>query len=416
MATGLRNALGAGVALVMALAIVASAGPARADNPSCSPQDVWNDFSNAWASAPTCAAACGTGVGCFAAVAIAEGLAAAKAGGGSGASQFCGDVQSAQNTLSNAGAIVSDLGQVGVPQSLLQTVTDALGAVADPLAAAQCACDETNAIASLADAVGSCIEAGVCAGVQAFGGACGCTQPPTTTQISCPPILETCSNWAYQSQVDQCIANPNDNDPVCQCYNASLGTGYASPPIVQINTPGGTEVIQGDLSCGNSWACFCPSPMTVQSTCDAVRDINCSFTVYYCACPGGTHPDSSGKLVCLCDTNNQPANFTNYGHSFEPMCPPCATGQVQVNGNCVGACAQSQVRTPDGSCCDPNQVTYCGQCCPAGMTPHRRGTQCGFFSTTAPRKQDAGAPRRWRWLWSACSPLGQMRSSSMSDQ
>jgi hypothetical protein len=141
MATGLRNALGAGVALVMALAIVASAGPARADNPSCSPQDVWNDFSNAWASAPTCAAACGTGVGCFAAVAIAEGLAAAKAGGGSGASQFCGDVQSAQNTLSNAGAIVSDLGQVGVPQSLLQTVTDALGAVADPLAAAQCACE-----------------------------------------------------------------------------------------------------------------------------------------------------------------------------------------------------------------------------------------------------------------------------------
>jgi hypothetical protein len=96
MPTGLRNALGAGVALLTALAIFGSATPTRADNASCSPQDVWNDFSNAWASVPTCAAACESGVGCFAAVAIAEGLAAAKAGdlaarfGGSAMSKSAG--------------------------------------------------------------------------------------------------------------------------------------------------------------------------------------------------------------------------------------------------------------------------------------------------------------------------------------
>ena len=50
MPTGLRNALGAGVALLTALAIFGSATPTRADNASRSPQDVWNDFSNAWAS------------------------------------------------------------------------------------------------------------------------------------------------------------------------------------------------------------------------------------------------------------------------------------------------------------------------------------------------------------------------------
>ena len=361
-----RNALGVGVALLAAL--VVSAAPTRADNISCNPQDVWNDFSNAWSSVPTCAAACASGVGCFAAVAIAEGLAAAKAGGGEGASQFCSGVQNAQTAVYDVGTITGDLQQAGVPQSLLQTVTDALGSVADPLAAAQCACDETNAISSLADAVGSCIEAGVCVGVEAFGGACGCTQPPTTVPANCAPILGGCGTWFYDVN---CNDPKNYNDQLCQCEQAGIvvSSSGTSPPIVQINTPGGTEIIQGDLSCGTSWSCFCPTPMMLQQTCDGAEDPFCNnnINLYYCACPKQTHADPSGKFACLCDSSNQPANFAH--DSFQPMCPPCPTGQVTWEGQCVAACAQSDVRTPDGTCCDPNKVTYCGQCCPTGMTP-----------------------------------------------
>jgi hypothetical protein len=372
MAAGRRIARVLSVALITATSVIASAAPTQADNISCNPQDVWNDFSNAWSSVPTCAAACASGLGCFAAVVIAEGLAAAQAGNQPGASQFCGAVQNAQNAVDKATTIVGDLEQAGVPQSLLQSITDALGAVADPLAAAECACDETNAIASLANAVGSCIEAGVCYGVEAFGGQCGCTQPPTTVQGSCPPILAGCSNWVYQSQLTGCYDqnSPNYNSVACFCERAEFVTiagDGTSPPLVQINTPSGTEILQGDLSCGTSWACFCPAPMTVKWTCDAIQDPTCSngYQVWYCACPSGTTPDPSGKTACVCP-NGQPANLAQ--NSFLPMCG-CAPGQTDWHGQCVPACATNNVRTPDGNCCDPDQVTYCGQCCPSGSTP-----------------------------------------------
>lgn len=372
MAIGRHIARVDGVALITAMAVIASAAPAHADNISCNPQDVWNDFSNAWSSVPTCAAACASGLGCFAAVVIAEGLAAAQAGNQPGASQFCGEVQNAQNAVDKATTIIGDLQQAGVPQSVLQSLTDALGSVADPLAAAECACDETSAIASLANAVGSCIEAGVCAGVEALGGACGCTQPPTTVQGSCPPILAGCNNWVYESQLTGCYDqnSPTYNSVACFCERAEFVTisgDSTSPPLVQINTPSGTEIIQGNLSCGTSWSCFCPAPMTVKWTCDAIQDPNCEngYQVWYCACPEGTSPDPSGKVACVCP-NGQPANLAQ--NSFLPMCG-CPPGQTNWNGQCVAACAKNDVRTPDGSCCDPNKATYCGQCCPPGMTP-----------------------------------------------
>lgn len=379
MATGRRIARGTGVALVVATAMFVSAGSTRADNISCNPQDVWNDFSNAWSSVPTCAAACASGIGCFAAVVIAEGLAAAQVGGGQGASQFCSQVQNVQNAVDKAATIIGDLQQAGVPQSLLQSVTDALGSVADPLAAAECACDETNAISSLATAVGSCIEAGVCYGVEAFGGACGCTQPPTTVQGSCPPILAGCNNWVYDSQLVGCYDqnSSNYNSVACFCERAEFVTiagDGTSPPLVQINTPGGSEILQGDLSCGTSWACSCPAPMTVQSTCDAIQDPNCEngYQVWYCACPDGTKPDPSGKMACVCP-DGQPANLAQ--NSFLPMCG-CPTGQTNWHGQCVAACTKSEVRTPDGTCCNPDKVTFCGQCCPNGSTPNLTNGTC----------------------------------------
>ncbi|HEY2532546.1 MAG TPA: hypothetical protein VGJ20_32205 [Xanthobacteraceae bacterium] len=367
---GWRNGLGVGAALLAAVAFAPNVS-VRADNISCDPQDLWNDLSNAWQDTATCAAACADGVGCAAAFLLIEAIATAKAGGDQSAvDTFCTDVQNAAN---DAATVVGDLRSIGVPDSVVQTVSSALNSVSSPLAAAQCACDEVSDLGSLIDDTASCIEAGVCLGTELFGGACGCTQPPTTVAANCSPNLANCGHWFYD---EDCNDPKNYNDQLCQCERAGVvvTSSGTSPPIVKINTPGGTEVIQGDLSCGTSWSCFCPAPMTLQSVCDGAQDYTCptgvnNINILYCACPDGTHPDPTGKFACLCNTSNQPANFTNFGHSFEPMCPPCPTGQVQWNGQCTPACAQSDLRTPDGACCNPNKVTYCGQCCPTGMTP-----------------------------------------------
>ncbi len=353
------------------LAAILPSAPARAQ--SCDPQDIWNNFSNAWDSVPTCAAACASGVGCFAALLITEALAAAEAGGANGAtSSFCNGVQAAVNAVNNASTIVGDLQQAGVSQSLADNVSSALGDVADPLAAAQCACNETAAIAALINDIGNCVEAGVCYGVQALGGACGCTQPPTTVQGSCPPILAGCNNWVYDSQLTGCYDQNSSNYNTVACLSeraqfVTINGDGTSPPLVQINMPGGTEILQGDLSCGTSWACFCPAPMTVKWTCDAIQDPTCSngYQVWYCACPDGTTPDPPGKMACVCP-NGQPANLAQ--NSFLPMCG-CPTGQINWDGKCVPACTKTEVRTPGGTCCDPNKSTYCGQCCPDGMIP-----------------------------------------------
>lgn len=365
MLTGRRIArIGAVVGGVVAL--VAFAACARADNISCDPQDLWNDFSNAWQDAGTCVAACDDGAGCPAAFLIAGAIATAKAGGDQNAvNTFCTDVQNAADDIPT---IVGDLRSIGVPDSVVNSVSSVLSSVSSPLAAAQCACEEVNDIGGLIDAAASCVEAGVCAATELFGGACGCTDPPTTVAGNCSPNLANCGHWFYD---EDCNDPKNYNDQLCQCERADVittGSG-TDPPIVKINTPGGTEIIQGNLSCGASWSCFCPAPMTLQQTCDGAEDPTCgnNINLYYCACPDGTHPDPTGKFVCLCDTSNQPANFNR--NSFEPMCPACATGQVQWDGKCVAACAQNDVRTPDGSCCNPDKVTYCGQCCPPGMTP-----------------------------------------------
>jgi hypothetical protein len=44
--------------------------------------------------------------------------------------------------------------------------------------------------------------------------------------------------------------------------------------------------------------------------------------------------------------------------------------------------SSSEVMTPDGTCCDPNQVTFCGQCCPAGKVPDPANGTCTPLQTT----------------------------------
>jgi len=364
-----------GAALFAATATCAPISAARAQ--SCNAQDLWNALSNTWQDTATCAAACADGVGCYAAFLITGGLATAAAGGDQNAvNSFCTTVQTAAD---DAATIIGDLRAIGVSDSVVQSLSSAFNSISSPLAAAQCACDEVRDAGSLISDIGQCIEDGVCIATQALGGACGCTQPPTTVAGNCAPVLAGCGQFFFYD-LSKC-SDPNNHDLPCLCAGSSakgspiISTGDGtSPPYVIVNTPGGTEIIQSSSgsapfgTCGTSWACFCPKPMTLQHTCDGALDPACNnnIDIWYCACPKGTHGDPAGDMSCLCDSNNQPANFDP--QSFLPVCG-CPTGQVSWDGKCVAACAKNDVRTPDGTCCNPNQVTFCGQCCPPGWIP-----------------------------------------------
>jgi hypothetical protein len=389
MTAGRPIALRVGVALLATMVLFASSGPARAQ--SCSPQDIWNNLSNAWESAPTCTAACASGFGCFAAFAIAGAIGTAQAAGSQGAvNTFCTDVN---NAASDASAIVGDLQSIGAPQSLIDQVTSALGSVADPLAAAQCACEETTAISGLITDISNCIVAGLCDVSALFGTPCGCTQPPTTLPASCQSSIGNCGDFA-------------DSDPACQGGGPGNGpimvqNGW-SAPVMTINTPGGTEVIQSNSgsaafgTCGTSYACFCPKPMVPTWVWNYANDSNAQGNdtkIFACVCPAGTsaagatpqNPSgtltSAGLSTCLCPNTGQPI-MTGYGATVDNPCPtpltgnPCPSGQIRFGNKCINQCAQNQVMTPDGTCCNPIQASSCGQCCPPGMTPDPANGTC----------------------------------------
>jgi hypothetical protein len=81
--------------------------------------------------------------------------------------------------------------------------------------------------------------------------------------------------------------------------------------------------------------------------------------------------------------------MAGYGATIDNPCPlpltgqPCPKGQINFGGKCVKPCtSSSEVMTPDGTCCDPNQVTFCGQCCPAGKVPDPANGTCTPLQTT----------------------------------
>lgn len=395
MATGRRIAVVLSAACVAA-AVLSQPAPARAD-PGCSPQDIWNDLSNAWGGVTSgvCEAACATGFGCFAAFGAVTVLSAlAAANDPSAVTSFCNAVQSVQGAANNAATIVGDLQAAGASQSLIDQLTSLLGSVADPLAAAQCACQEEQGLPQLVSEVGNCIVQGLCDVSQFFGTPCGCTAPPTTITGNCSATIAGCGDF-------------NDPDPACQGGGPGNGPimvqdGW-SAPIMQINTPGGTEIIQSASgsapfgTCGTSTVCFCPKPMIPVWVWNYANDSNAQNNdtqIFSCACPSGTTPagvsqqnpsgtlDSNGLSSCICDNTGQPI-MTGYGATFDNPCPtpltglPCPNGQIRFGSKCVPACAKNEVRTPDGNCCDPDQVTFCGQCCPSGETPNLTNGTCG---------------------------------------
>lgn len=369
------------VALLAATAVLAVPRAARAD---CSPQDLANAVESAFnaVTSGACASAASSGVGAGLATALTTGLFAVSAGAGQGSvNDFCNAINNALNTV---GDIQSDsttaeqiLGSSAALSAIASFVGDAASVGLDPLNIAACACNVEQNLEQAGSELASC-ACDIAADL--LGSTCNCTPPPTQTAY-CGSSIGGCSSF-------------NDTDPGCKGFGPNGSTGIiktndgTSPPVVQINGPTGTTVTQygAQSACAPSWSCFCPKPMTGEWVCDAGLDYNCQQDgeyIFACVCPNGTHVEKDPKTgldvsvngisSCFCDSNNQLANLSP--NSFEPMCG-CPSGQTSWNGNCVAACANNEVRTPDGKCCNPDKVTFCGQCCPNGDVPNLQDGTC----------------------------------------
>lgn len=340
-----------GAALTAAL--VAAPGAARADG--CDFSDIWNAVDNTVTSIASgaCAAACAEGAGCAAAGVLAGGLGVYAAAQGQGAADnFCNQLNTTITDLNN---LESWLNGAGIDSG----VVSALAGAADPISAAQCACDMEQGVGQLTSSLGACLVDLFCALPLSN---CPCTPSP--------PQLVDCSQ----------IMNENSNPAPAQVTSVTNGT----------------LVVAAFQTCSPTY-CFCPSPMVLGENpistngscgwpCQNSWWCDCGWT-YSCQCPQGTTPAaSSGPLsqVCICNDTHLvavPPTPTPYNPGGQ-ICPipltglPCPQGQVNFKGNCVPACASNQVRAPDGHCCDPTQVSSCGTCCPPGWQPNPTDGTC----------------------------------------
>jgi len=397
MATDGRIGSNVAAALAAAVAIFVLIHPARA---GCSLDDLLNAVANTVESvgSSSCAAACSDGAGCGAAVAVTAVLAGVATDSSQGTvNNFCSAIQNIINNVNsgsdNASTVVSALQQAtgsSIGQDALNELSAAVSAVADPLGIAECACGVEQGLGQLGSDFGACLQDFLCAGDALLGSPCTCTPPP--------PIVANCQ----QSNIG--CGSFTDSDPACLGGTDNGPTLLAGPggatipgyvPVTVSTTSAGTLVTGGGSGsdgqghCAPVFYCFCPSPMVPTWTFDYPWVIDNGwnvdapqFYIFSCDCPSSTHPapnQATGVTSCLCDNSNQPANFSP--ENLFGMCPPpaCPSGQVRLsgNGNCVTPCADpSEGMTFDGACCNPAQMTSCGECCPPGTTPDPATGSC----------------------------------------
>jgi len=371
-ARGLLALLNAGAFAI----VMVAAGPVRADG--CNFNDVVNAIENTLSSLSSgaCGAACAEGgAGCI----VAAGAAAAL--GGDAASQGQGSVDNLCNQLNtglgDVDAIKSWLDAAGVGADLISDVSSlGLGPL---LSIAQCGCDLEQGVGQLSNEAGSCLADAICGLQQDLGfGGCGCT-PPT-------PVAEDCSAIVFD----------NNNPPDAQLNATSNGTLVTD---LRTGWDGHSQY------CSPQHYCFCPSPMQLSAPqpdiqalgsdpwpCIGQSEYYCAW-YYTCQCPQGTHAAAkSGPLtqVCLCDNTGlaavAPVKTTT--NPTASICPipftgiPCPNGQVNVGGKCVTPCTNNEVRTPNGACCSPAEVTACGSCCPPGTQADLANGTCYPVQTT----------------------------------
>ncbi|MGH6684079.1 MAG: hypothetical protein ACRECA_09205 [Pseudolabrys sp.] len=310
---------------------------------------------------------------------------AENAGAGS---NICSAVQNAFNNLTNGqndlGALTNVLTQAGLDAGAIKSLIGLVSSAADPLAVASCACQLDQGIGQLGGDIVACIQGALCDLDAAIGSPCHCSPPPPML-ANCFPPVGTCTDYS--------TSDPAKN-PACQ--NAIYGklNDPSAVPVTVTPEANGTLVTYGtDENCAGDMYCFCPSPMTVVAETNYYADggnTNNGYVMYACECPQTPVPTkaagTSGGLehVCLCPNGQvavPPVKSVTNPEGTDCPTPltgtPCASGQINIGGKCVTPCSNpSEGMTADGACCDPNQMSSCGMCCPLGTTPDPATGSC----------------------------------------
>jgi hypothetical protein len=295
---------------------------------------------------------------------------------------LCGEAQNAFSngqSAANINQLVTNYFGGGVGSDLVS----ALSSVAGPLATLSCACSIDQGIGQIANDIGSCFEAAVCAGVELITQKpCNCTHPLPTANDNCTAPLK-CAKQAHATDAE--------------CRDDILEDVTQNPPNYKVS---GNYILDFNYTwdgssywCSPQHFCSCPSPMKlVQVPVDWDQNV----AMFTCQCPNdpsnpndpndpnNTHPPSAPPgvapaLECICNNTGQVAKpeGSPYG-----ICPnltgkQCPKGQMNVDNECVTPCSDpTKLQTADGSCCDPTQVSACGSCCPSGESPNPKTGNC----------------------------------------
>ena len=360
------------------------ASPARA---GCSLEDLGESIYGGLKATYVCASLCAdSAVGCEIAIALELALAgAAISGSDTGKGQDLVDQFCAQAT--GSGDQVADKLKAIFGSSIPEDVYKKLKSVSSASKIAKCSCETEQSVNSTGFDLDECIEDVLC-GVLGMG--CSCTRPPPQT-AACPSIdVKQCKEGSYSGIWNPaCI--PSGSIGNCNGKWQKCGYGDNIPTVAKGESSLGTLAIQmpptqEDTGCDPVQSCFCPKPMN--ATWHEVPNPGSGDHrwVFSCDCPyeadnpdHQTYPGAmlpSGISQCLCYNTNKPAQL-----GFAPlgMCPPpaCPTGQTRIGGECITPCSDpTQGMAFDGSCCDPAQMTSCGQCCPVGTMPDQNSGTC----------------------------------------
>jgi hypothetical protein len=372
------------VAAIFTTAVLAGSA-ARA---GCSLEDVANAFYGTLKATSDCKSVCESEESCDAAIALElalAGVAIQSSDTGKGqdlVNQFCAQAQG------TADQVVSTLNTIfgnAIAQEVLGDLSAQLSSIGSAAKVVRCACETEQSTNSLGADLGQCAQEALCSIGIDFG--CACQRPaPRTAQ--CPSIDPAkCQSKDYIQQLRDPTCIPAGSIANCNPNYQQCGYAGYAPSVVKTETPEGTLVMQVPPSaegtgCNDAvQSCFCPKPMKPQWHEVANPGSGDHRYIFSCDCPEGTHAGATmptGISSCLCDQTNQPANlgFAPFG-----MCPPpaCPAGQSRLSpdGECVTPCADpSQGMAFDGSCCNPAQMTSCGQCCPPGTLPDPKSGSC----------------------------------------
>jgi hypothetical protein len=377
---GLGRSIGAAAwAAVFAAGTVFFATPARSD--SCDLGSIINDFANIGEAltGPACDQAYGDSTALtVAATALGVLLAADPSAGKS----LCNEAQAALSngqSAANINQLVTNYFGTGVGSDLVGALSSAAG----PLATLSCACSIDRGVGQIANDIGSCFEAAVCQGVELITPKpCNCTHPLPTANDNCTAPLK-CAKQAHAADAE--------------CKDDILEDVTQKPPNYKVS---GNYILDFNYTwdgssywCSPQHFCSCPSPMKlVQVPVDWDQNV----AMFTCQCPtdpsnpndpntpNNTHappapPGVPPALECICNNTGQVAKPEGSPYGICPnlagkQCPP---GQKNVDNECVTPCSDpTKLQMADGSCCDPQQVSACGSCCPSGQSPNPKTGNC----------------------------------------